>query len=400
MTTSPLALADDLVAFRAYLREWLPSAMPQDWRTRIRMQGEQGYLDVQRQWYETLSRAGLATAHWPASWGGAALSIPGMSVYYEELARADAPSLDLYLISLYPLPATRNAYGTPEQRAKYIEGVRTGGTVWCQGFSEPGAGSDLASLRTRAVRRDDRYIVSGQKTWTSFGRFADYCLLLARTDTGAARKHDGMSYFILDLKSRGITIRPIRQITGEADFNEMFLDEVEIPVENLIGRENQGWQIAQSTLTTERGLLIFEQIARLACAFERDHILGKESWLRDPAHARAFAAFLPRIRAIKAMTRAVLDELADDPHGGAQSSTYVKLYSSAVIQDYNRFMASLSGIEGQVFREPLRSAGHHSGDVMYDYLHSYAWSISGGSSEIMRNIIAERFLGLPRCASR
>jgi alkylation response protein AidB-like acyl-CoA dehydrogenase len=396
MTSSPLALADDLVAFRARLREWLPSAMPQDWRGRIRLQGDQAYLDVQRQWYDTLSRAGLATAHWPASWGGAALSIPAMSVYYEELARADAPGLDLYLISLYHLPATLNAYGTPGQRAQYLEGVRTGGVIWCQGFSEPGSGSDLASLKTRAVRRGDAYIISGQKTWTSYGRFANYCLLLARTDANAARKHDGISYFILDLKSPGVTIRPIRQITGEADFNEMFLDEVEIPVENLIGQENQGWQIAQSTLTTERGLLIFEQIARLGYAFERDHRLGRESWLRDPAQARAFAAFLPRIRAIKAMTRALLDELAEDPHGGAQSSTYVKLYSSAIIQDYNRFMARRAGLEGQLFAEPLRSAGHHSGDVMGDYLHSYAWSISGGSSEIMRNIIAERFLGLPR----
>jgi alkylation response protein AidB-like acyl-CoA dehydrogenase len=396
MTPSPVTQADDPVAFRARLREWLPGAIPQDWRTRIRMQGEQGYRDVQFHWYETLSRAGLATAHWPASWGGAGLSIPCMSVYYEELARADAPALDLYLVSLYHLPATLKAYGTPQQQAKYLEGARTGGIVWCQGFSEPGSGSDLASLKTRAVRRGDCYVVSGQKTWTSFGRFASYCLLLARTDPSAARKHDGISYFILDLKSPGITIRPIDQITGEADFNEMFLDEVEIPVENLIGQENQGWRIAQSTLTTERGLLIFEQIARLTNAFERDHILGKESWLRDPAHARAFAALLPRIRAIKAMSSALLDELADDPHGGAESSTYVKLYSSAIIQDYNRFMASVSGLEGQVFQEPVRSAGHHSGAGMSDYLHSYAWTISGGSSEIMRNIVAERFLGLPR----
>ncbi len=396
MIASTIAHADDPVAFRAHLREWLPGAVPQDWRACIRTQGEQGYLEVQRAWYETLSRAGLATAHWPASWGGAGLSIPCMSVYYEELARADAPGLDLYLISLYHLPATLKAYGTPEQQAKYLEGARTGGIIWCQGFSEPGSGSDLASLKTRAVRRGDHYVINGQKTWTSYGRFASYCLLLARTDPGAARKHDGISYFILDLKSPGVTIRPIHQITGEADFNEMFLDEVEIPVENLIGQENQGWRIAQSTLTTERGLLIFEQIARLTNAFEKDRIRGKETWLKDPANARTFAAFLPRIRAIKAMTSGLLDELADDPHGGGETSTYVKLYSSSIIQDYNRFMASVGGLQGQVFQEPIRSAGHHSGDAMSDYLHSYAWTISGGSSEVMRNIVAERFLGLPR----
>jgi alkylation response protein AidB-like acyl-CoA dehydrogenase len=395
-TTSPLAVADDLVAFRAALRDWLPHAIPQDWRDRIRAGGEPAYLEVQKQWYRGLADAGLATAHWPAAWGGADLSLDAQVIFYEELARAGAPMALLYTISLYHMPATLFAYGTPEQRDLYLEGARTGGVVWCQGFSEPGAGSDLASLKTRAERKGDKYIVNGQKIWSSSGQHADFCLLLARTDPTAKRKQDGISYFILDLRTKGVTVRPIDQPTFESEFNEIFFDDVEIPAENLIGKENEGWKIAQTTLTTERGLLIFECVERLAQAYVRDATEGRDSWLRDPATALEFASFYPRIRAIQALVAQLLAELREDPHGGNETATYVKLYWGPLLQEYSMFTTRAQGLAAQRFTEPQRCAGHNSGDDFSDFLWSYGWTIAGGANEVMRNLISERFLGMPK----
>lgn len=395
-TATPLSAAHDLDAFRAALREWLPGAIPQDWRNRIRAGGEPAYLEVQKQWYRALAEAGLATAHWPTAWGGAGLSLDAQIVFYEELARAGTPVALLYAISLYHMPATMFAYGTQDQRDRYLEGVRTGGVVWCQGFSEPGAGSDLASLKTRAERKGDKYVVNGQKIWSSSGQHADYCLLLARTDPAAKRKQDGISYFILDLRTKGVTVRPIAQPTSEAEFNEIFFDDVEIPAENLIGKENEGWKIAQTTLTTERGLLIFECVERLAQAYGRDAAEARESWLRDPATALEFAAFYPRIRAIQALVGQLLAELREDPHGGNETATYVKLYWAPLLQDYTMFITRAQGLAGQRFSPPQRCAGHNSGDGFTDFLWSYGWTIAGGANEIMRNLISERFLGLPK----
>lgn len=393
---SPLTVADDLDAFRAALRAWLPAAIPRDWKERIRRGGEHGYLEVQREWYAAQTAAGLATAHWPHDWGGADLSLAAQVVLFEEMARADAPNTDLYTVSLYHMPATLFAYGTREQRERYLEGARTGGDVWCQGFSEPGAGSDLASLRCRAERRGDVYVVTGQKTWSSYGVFADYYLLLARTNPDAPRKHDGISMLIVDMKSPGLTIRPIHQITGENEFAEVFLDEVEVPVGNLIGAENQGWMIAQSTLTAERGLLIFENSERLAHSIQRDAIRHRELLERDSAKGQAFAAFYPRVRALKQMVAHLLAQLAEDSHGGGEIATYIKLYWAVLLQDYTGFMARLDGLGAQIETEPLRCAGHTPDDYTYAFLKSYSWTIAGGSNEVMRNVIAERLLGLPR----
>ncbi|MDO7836714.1 acyl-CoA dehydrogenase family protein [Sphingobium sp. HBC34] len=396
LINTPVSVADDLDAFRDALRHWLPGAIPANWRDRIRKGGEPAYLDVQREWYKALADAGLATAHWPSAWGGADLSLDAQIIFYSELARAGAPMALLYTVSLYHMPATMFAYGTPEQRDRYLEGVRNGGVVWCQGFSEPGAGSDLASLKTRAERRGDTYVVNGQKIWSSSGQHAEFCLLLARTDPTAKRKQEGISYFICDLRSPGVTVRPIAQPTAESEFNEIFFDDVEIPAENLIGEEGQGWQIAQTTLTTERGLLIFECVERLAQAYRKDADDGRDTWLRDPVARHQFVTFYPRIRAIQALVAQLLAELREDPHGGNVTATYVKLYWGPLLQDYVQFTTRAQGLEGQRFTEPQRCAGHNSGDAFSDFLWSYGWTIAGGSNEVMRNLVSERFLGLPK----
>lgn len=392
----PLDFIADLDRFRTALRAWLPGAIPRGWRERVRDEGERGYLDTQREWYQALSSAGLASAHWPSAWGGCDLPLGHQIAYYEEMLAADAPMTDLYSISLYHMAATLFAHGTDSQRELYLEGARSGGVVWCQGFSEPGAGSDLASLRTRAVRKGDVYVVNGQKIWSSYGRWADYCLLLARTDPEAKRKHDGISFLIVDMKSPGITVRPIRQISGDAEFCEIFFDDVEIPAENLVGQENAGWQIAQSTLTTERGLLSYEYVERLAHAYEEDARAGRDSWLRDPLKAHDFAGFYPRITALRHMVSKLLDVLAVEPHGGNDLATYIKLYWATLLQDYTGFLARVGGVSGLIETAPLRGAGPTTGMHYYDFLWSFSWTIAGGTNEIMRNVISERLLGMPR----
>jgi alkylation response protein AidB-like acyl-CoA dehydrogenase len=394
--SSPLDNIADLDQFRASLRKWIPDAIPDNWRERVKTEGEKGYLETQREWYHALSDAGLAAAHWPAAWGGCDLPLAHQIAYFEEMLAADAPMTDLYSISLYHMAATLFAHGTDTQRERYLEGARTGGAVWCQGFSEPSAGSDLASLRTLALRKGDSYVINGQKVWSSYGLWADYCLLLARTDPGAKRKHDGLSLFIVDMKTPGITVRPIRQISGDAEFCEIFFDDVEIPAGNLVGEENRGWSIAQSTLTTERGLLTYEYVERLVYSYDEDCKAGRDTWLRDPVKAQEFRAFYPRIRALRHLVAKLLDVLVHDPHGGNDLATYIKLYWGPLLQDYTGFMSRVYGLQGLIETKPLRGAGPTTGMHYYDFLWSFSWTIAGGSNEIMRNVISERLLGLPR----
>ncbi|MEP7349471.1 MAG: acyl-CoA dehydrogenase family protein [Sphingorhabdus sp.] len=394
--TRPLDHRSDETGFRIALRDWLADVLPADWQARMTGASEAEFVAFQRQWLDAMRAVGLDTPHWPKAWGGSELTLREQIILYEELARASAPLADLFVISLYHLPATLFAHGTAAQQARYLGGVRERGEIWCQGFSEPGAGSDLASLRTKAERRGDVYVVNGQKIWSSWGMFADYCLLLARTDPDA-KKQLGISYFILDMKTPGITVRPIRQISGEAEFAEIFFDDVEIPVENLIGAENAGWQIAQSTLTAERGLAIFDYAQRMEARMRLDLEAGRETWLKDVGHAREYARFWAEARAVRLMIRQMLAEIAEDPKaGGMVITTYIKLRWATLLQDYSEFMIRMAGLAGQIATPPMLGGGHQTGVAMMDFMRNYGWTIAGGSNEIMRNVIAERFLEMPR----
>jgi alkylation response protein AidB-like acyl-CoA dehydrogenase len=363
------------------------------------MKGAQAadYVKFQHWWLGELRKVGLANPHWPREWGGEDISLRHQIIVSEEMARANAPDPDLFTISLYHLPATLFAYGTPAQREKYLDGVIRGRDIWCQGFSEPNAGSDLASLRTRAERQGDVYVINGQKIWSSFGMYADYCLLLARTDPTAPKKQAGISYFIMDMKTPGVTVRPIRQITGEADFAEMFLDDVRIPVENLIGKENEGWKIAQSTLSAERGLIVFNLAEKLERAFSLDLQLGLKTWLADSQLRREYAMLHARIRALRILIRKMLGDIEENPEmGGAMITMFIKLYWATLIQDYTGFLLRAEGFGALALEHAIMGGGSNSGLRTIDFLRSYGWTISGGTNEIMRNMIAERVLGLPR----
>src|SRR6185436_2895858 len=224
-------------------RGWLAHNQVPNWRERMAADPDGEFEPLQRAWLARLESVGQAVPHWPVQWGGEGLSIREQVVCFEEFARAETLYLSMFSISHYHVPATLYAWGTPGQVATYVPAARKG-QVWCQGFSEPNAGSDLASLRTRAERKGDRYVINGQKIWSSGGMYADLYMLLARTDPKVP-KHAGISMLIVDLKSKGVDVRPIKQINGSNEFCEMFLDDVEVPMENLIGPENQGWKVSQ-----------------------------------------------------------------------------------------------------------------------------------------------------------
>lgn len=397
---APLSHRNDLEAFRAEVRAWLQAVVPDGWFARSAGAPEAEYLAFQRWWLSELQKVGLATPHWPKDWGGEDLSLRHQVIVSEEMVRAGAPNPDIFVVSLYHLPATLFAHGSPEQRARYLKGVTERGEIWCQGFSEPNAGSDLAALRTRAERRGDVYVVNGQKVWSSFAAHADFCLLLARTDPNAPKKQAGISYFILDMKSPGITARPIKQMTGQSEFCELFFDNVEIPAENLIGAENAGWMIAQSTLSAERGLIIFDLAERMHDAFTRE-IAGvrsaKPAWWVDVELRRTFVTHYAELQSLRALIRRMLSELDENAETGASAlPPLIKIKWSELLRRHTDFWLAAGSLQAQHYAPPLTGGGHVTGNRMQDFMWSYSWTIAGGANEIIKTLIAERVLGLPR----
>lgn len=391
-----LAQRHDLDAFRAAIRQWLAQTVPADWSARMAHASEAEFIAFQRWWFGELVKVGLATPHWPQQWGGEDLSIRHQVVMYEEIARADAPNPTMYVISLYHLPATLFAWATQEQIDRFLPTVKQG-VIWCQGFSEPNAGSDLAALRTRAERVGDKYIVNGQKVWSSNAAHAEYCLLLVRTDPEAP-KHKGITFLIMKMDSPGVDIRPIRQANGNAEFCEIFLDNVEIPVANRIGAENQGWQIAQSTLSAERGLIIFELSERMHHFFEAMLArarAGQAHWHEDDELRREFMRAYTEMQALRAMIRKMQRTLERTGEMGSMPS-YIKILYSELLQRFTDLLVRIDGLPAQVARPGLICGVYPTGNPLYDFISSWIWTISGGANEIIKNIIAERLIGLPR----
>jgi alkylation response protein AidB-like acyl-CoA dehydrogenase len=386
--------------FRLAVRTWLQQNLPQDWKQRMLGASEEQHVEFQRSWFQRMRDGGYIAPHWPVQWGGAGLSFAQQIVLYEEIARAGAPRLVIYFISLFHTPATLLEWGTDEQKRRYLPQILSGNVIWCQGFSEPGSGSDLASLRTRAQRHGDHYVVNGQKTWSSNALLARYCLLLARTDPDTP-KHQGISYFILDLQSPGVTRRPIRMMTGGAHFCEIFLDDVQIPAGNLIGAEGQGWAVAQSTLASERGLSGLEFAERMRGAFKLllESAQAPAPWggrlMDDDQTRRRLVDVYARIEALRAVVNNMLAATLRTGSAGSEPSV-IKVYHSELLRDFTALGVQLGGIAGQYVQSVLMGGGYETGYWMHDYLYSWACTIAGGSNEIQRNIIAERGLGLPR----
>lgn len=402
MTISDLRAGPDtdLEEFRQSLRGWLSSVLPTGWTERNRGQSEEEFVAFQQWWFATMRDAGYAVPHWPREWGGG-YDLDHQVVIFEELARVQAPHIRLSYHAIHHAAETLFYAGTKEQQDYHLPRILAGEEIWCQGFSEPNAGSDLASLRTRAVRDGDHYVINGQKVWTSYGPLANWTLLLARTDPSKP-KRKGISYFMLDLTTPGVEIRSIRQATGASDFAEMFLTDVRIPVANRIGPENQGWQVAQATLAAERGLGVVELAERVKAAFQRLIKLADQratdagrATLDDPHFRRALAEKYSEIEILRMLGRRLVANLREKGGPGPEASI-IKLYYSRLLQGLTELGAIIDGLPSFVAKPLLQGAGWETDTWLIDHIGSWAWTIAAGSNEIQRTVIGERVLGLPR----
>jgi alkylation response protein AidB-like acyl-CoA dehydrogenase len=380
----------DLDEFRGTVRAWCEEHIPADWRAAQTGVSDDEFVRFQKAWFAQLHAAGFAVPHWPREWGGG-LSVEKQIVLYQELAAHDAPRLVLAFVGIHHAASTLLAAGTDEQRHRHLPAILDG-EIWVQGFSEPEAGSDLASLRTAARRVGDEYVVNGQKLWASGGKHADWCLLLARTDPDAP-KRKGISYFLLDMTSPGVEVRPIRNAIGDSHFCEVFLNDVAIPATNLVGAENAGWQVAQATLGAERGMTMLELAERLGNAgFRR---LVETCPVDDPIVADRLARFETEITGLRGLCRQLVANSGAGAAGPADASV-VKLYYSELLQRMTDFGAETGGLAAHTDLIKSASSGWESGSWVLDFIGSWEWTIPGGSSEIQRTIIAVRGLGVPR----
>ena len=389
---------EELVEFRATVRRWAEAHVPTGWENSFGATADAEFLEFQRRWLRELRDGGYAAPHWSREWGGG-YSLAEQVVIFEEFSRRNAPRLRTFFVALNHTYATLTHAGTQEQRRRHLPAILDG-EVWCQGFSEPGAGSDLASLRTRAVRDGDTYVVSGQKVWSSDAMHADWCLLLARTDP-VAPKRRGISYFLLDMHSPGIDVRPIKQATGAAEFCELFLTDVTIPVGNRIGDENDGWQIAQATLTAERGPTILELAERLSTALSwltdlasTRTIAGRPA-IADPAVREQLVTLQTEVAVLRRLCRQVVEGLMRRGGPGPEASI-IKIFYSELLQRLMAFGVSIAGVDTHRFVVKPVSAGYESGNWMLDYVDAWSWITGGGTNEIQRSVVGERVLGLPR----
>ena len=393
--------ADDHEALRRSVREWCRATIPADWRQQQRGADHDQFVAFQRWWRDELIAAGYFIPHWPREWGGIEMSLAEQVVLHEELARGDAPRASITQVSVFnSAPAIIHA-GTPEQKQRYLPAIAAG-QIWCQGFSEPNAGSDLAGLQTRAVRDGDHYVVNGQKIWTSSAREAERCILLARTDPDAP-KNKGISFFVMEMDTPGIEVRPIKNLVGDGEFCELFMTDVVVPAADLIGGENNGWTVSQATLGSERAVALIG-LAELLRRNGRDFLIeAAAEWsmpdgspvLDDPGVREAVGGLYGEIEILRLVLTRMVTNLID--HGGVgPEASVVKIFYSELLQRLMKFASELQGLSSQLLRPGVPSSGWETHDFARDFMYSYSWTIAGGTNEIMRNIVGEQVLGLAR----
>lgn len=369
--------------FRTEFREWLAlNPPPRDDNPSL-----DAFVKKGLKWQQQLAAGKWVGVHWPEEFGGRGLSLVEEAILQEELVRVDSPQL-LGLFGLTMVGPVLIQHGTDKQKKDYLEDILHARTIWCQGFSEPGAGSDLAAIRTRAKKVDGGYSVSGQKIWTSFAHIADWCFALCRTSE-EEKKHQGLTYLLIDMKSEGITTRPLKQISGDDEFNEVFFDEVFVPSENVVGAEGNGWNIAISTLMYERVVLTFaRQLQSEVALRECLETIGDDVLLQQElANCVADAC------AVRALAYDHLLDYAEGKMPGPEGSMDKLLWSES-FQRIAKLGLSMKGIDAALNEESSVAAAAHQ------YLYSRGRTIAAGTSEIQRNIIAERLLGLPRLSFR
>ena len=380
-------------AFRDELRGWLAENQPDPEPTEG---GEDAHYTWRRDWQRRLYDAGWAAPAWPTEYGGRGATPTESAIYYEEIGRARVPFAANTLGLLLGGP-TLMVWGTPEQKERYLPPILSAEEIWCQGFSEPDAGSDLAALKTRAVKQGDDWIVTGQKVWTSGAQYSKWCMLVARTD-GEVAKHKGLTYFLMDMEQEAVQVRPLRQITGEAEFNEVFLTDVTIPDTDRIGTVGAGWKVSTATLMNERVSIGGAAVPR------EGGMIGSaaRTWrerpeLRTPGLHDAMLRLWAAAEVARLAGERLRQQLAVG-HPGPEGSA-AKLVFARLNQEISGFELELAGADGLRYgdwtmRRP-DTVNFYGRDAGYRYLRAKGNSIEGGTSEILRNIIAERVLALP-----
>jgi len=391
--------ADD--AFRADIRAWLDANLPQALRTKV-LDHKRLSRDDYASWHKLLGTRGWSVVAWPKEYGGPGWDATQRHIWDEECARIGAPGVLPFGVSMVAPVIMK--YGSDAQKAYYLPRILDGTDWWCQGYSEPGSGSDLASLRTRAERQGDHYVVNGQKTWTTLGQFADMMFCLVRTDTGA-KKQEGISFVLIDMKTPGITVRPIITLDEDHEVNEVFLEDVKVPVENLVGEENRGWTYAKYLLGHERtGIarvgqskreLVF--LKRLAAAQKK----GGVSLLNDAVFSAKIAALEIEMMALEVTVQRVVASEANGRGPGPEASM-LKIKGTEVQQALTELMLEAVGPQAAAF-DPAYLEGEREHSLAGDddaaplaayYFNFRKTSIYGGSNEIQKNIIAQMILGL------
>ena len=371
-------------AFRAEVRAWLADNLDDE----VRAVGPEGAVSggaeqvaVLRRWQRRLADAGLAAIAWPAEYGGRGAGPLEQVVLVEELDRAGAPG-ELNPIGMSNIAPAIMTFGTPEQKAHFLPRMLRGDDVWCQGFSEPGAGSDLAALSTRAVRDGDAYVVTGQKVWTTLAHVAGWCELLVRTDPDAPR-HRGISCLLVDMTLPGVEVRPLRTLTGEAEFNEIFLDEVRVPVDALLGDAGDGWRVAMTTLNNERAGVLKLYLGSRRKVDQLVDAARAAGTTSDPAVRRRLAALQVEAELLRLLAEdAVETALAGEPPG--PEGSLAKLVWSELDGSIADAAAAALG--------PAANTGRWG----CSRLATRGLTLAGGTTQVNKNVVAQRVLGLPR----
>jgi alkylation response protein AidB-like acyl-CoA dehydrogenase len=374
-----LTLSPNEQEFRDELRAWLADNHPGQEPT-----GDIDAFEFRRKWQHKLHENGYAGLSWPKEYGGRGATLIEQALFNEEMVRARAP-MTANVLGLVMGGPVVIAHGSEEQKERFLEPILTADEIWCQGFSEPESGSDLASLKTKAVKSNGEWVVTGQKVWTTFAHEAKYCMLVARTDFDAP-KHKGLTYFIMDMEQEAVQVRPLRQITGEAEFNELFIEEARIPDENVIGGVGNGWMVAITTLMHERAGLGFGSAIQLKIALGELMELARERGVdEDPVIRQKIAQLVIEAECLRLTASRGLTQQMKTGIPGPEGSL-VKWQWSDTNQAMTELAMEIMGADAPVMDDRWT----------YRFLRARANSIEGGTTEILRNIVAERVLGLPR----
>jgi alkylation response protein AidB-like acyl-CoA dehydrogenase len=392
-----LNLTPEEAKFRGELRAWLQGNVPNDWETHRLRDSMEDRFRFLRAWQKRVYEAGWAGVAWPKQYGGRGASLMEQVIFTEEMARAGAPPL-ANVLGLSLIGPTIIAHGTDAQKKRFLANILSADEIWCQGFSEPNAGSDLAGLRTEALLKGDHFVVNGQKVWNSYGWAADWCALVTRSDP-ASQKHKGLTYLLVDMKSPGVEVRPLRQLTGESEFTELFFRDVRVPAANVLGAVGDGWQVALGTLAHERATLgVAAQIAmrrqldrlvELSRELPRNgHTAAEDPLVRQKLAQSYVENEVLRLNHMRAVSK-IMQTGAPGPEG-----SILKIGWSEANQRLQAIAQEILGPYAQ-----LTSGGDlavDNGSWSYAYLRARGNTIEAGTSEIQRNIVGQHVLGLPK----